>query len=78
MSELLNTFDEQPILSMEPDHSGYEVITSDEVDKVVSAIEQLMKRVQSENIRTILDEAADEVYSLVYSEASEELESEAA
>lgn len=70
MSEFSETFEEQPILSMEPEITGYEIINSQEVDKVVAAMEELMATIQSENIRQILDEAADEVYNLIYSESS--------
>lgn len=70
MSEFSETFEEQPILSMEPEITGYEIINSQEVDKVVAAMEELMATIQSENIRQILDEAAYEVYNLIYSESS--------
>lgn len=67
---------ENEVLSMDGQDGGYEEISSDEVDKVVDVLEDLINRVQSENIRSILDAAADEVYALVY--ADEETESEAA
>ncbi len=73
MSEF-NSVEEQPILSMDEDSTGYEVISSDEVDRTVAALEELMSRLQSENIRSILDEAADEIYSLVYSDSLAESE----
>lgn len=73
MSEFSNA-DEQPILSMEEENFGYEVISSDEVDRVVATIEELMTRVQSENIRSVLDECADEIYGLVYTDAMNESE----
>lgn len=44
----------------------YEEISSVEVDRVVQALEELMQSVTSENIRAYLDEAADNVYSLIY------------
>ena len=68
--------DDQQILSMEEENYGYEVISSDEVDRVVATIEELMTRVQSENIRSILDECADEVYGLVYTDANNEQEAQ--
>lgn len=77
MSEFSETI-EQPILSMEPEPTGFEIINSNEVDKVVAAIEELMPTIQSENIRQILDEAADEIYGLVYTDTSYEEEAEAA
>ena len=59
---------DQRVLSLDDQDSAYEIISSDEVDRVVEVLEDLMNRVKSENIRSILDEAADEIYSLVYSE----------
>lgn len=66
--------DDQPILSMEEECHGYEVISSDEVDRVITSLEELMSRVQSENIRTMLDECADEIYGLVYSDSMSDAE----
>lgn len=74
MSDFNDVFQEQPILAMEPESCGYEIISSDEVDKIVDAIENLMVRVQSENIRSILDAAADEIYGLVYTDSMDESE----
>ncbi|QDT33409.1 hypothetical protein [Thalassoglobus polymorphus] len=73
MSELPQ-LDEQQVLPMEEETTGYEVISSDEVDRTVASIEEMMSRIQSENIRAILDEAADEIYSLVYSESLHDAE----
>lgn len=75
MSEFNETIESQQILSMEPETTGYEIINSNEVDKIVSAIEELMPTIQSENIRQVLDAAADEIYGLVYTDTSiEEVE----
>ncbi len=74
MSELPHLEEQQQILPMEEEATGYEVISSDEVDRIIGSIEELMTRVQSENIRSILDEAADEIYSLVYAESMHEAE----
>ncbi|QDT38559.1 hypothetical protein [Stratiformator vulcanicus] len=46
----------------------YEEIQSDEVDRVVMALERLSETVESENIRAILEEASNEIYLLVYEE----------
>lgn len=69
-----NSAEEQPVLSIEDDVAGYEIISSDEVDRAVTALEELMSRLQSENIQSILDAAADEIYSLVYSDSLAESE----
>ena len=44
----------------------YEEICSDEVDRVVETLEQLAEDVASENIRTMLEEASQSVYELIY------------
>ena len=48
------------------DTNDYEEISSAEVDRVIQALDALMSSVSSENIRAYLDEAADNIYSLVY------------
>ena len=48
------------------DSDEYEEISSAEVDHVIQALENLMQGVTSENIRAYLDEAADNIYSLIY------------
>ncbi len=60
------------------DDKDYEEITSDEVDRVVEALETLMATVDSENIRFYLEEATSAVYHLIYEEDDEELQDEAA
>lgn len=52
----------------------YEEITSDEVDRVVAALDALMQSVASENIRAHLSEAADSIYALIYDDALEALD----
>lgn len=46
----------------------YEEISSEEVDRVVEALDRLMEGVQSENIKHYLEEAASNIYYLVYDE----------
>ena len=48
------------------DSNEYEEISSAEVDRVIHALDSLMQGVSSENIRAYLDEAADNIYSLIY------------
>lgn len=48
------------------DPNEYEEISSAEVDRVVESLELLIDSVSSENIRAYLNEAADNVYSLIY------------
>lgn len=46
----------------------YEEISSEEVDRVVAALEDLLDTVDSENIKSYLDEAITNIYFLVYDE----------
>jgi uncharacterized FlaG/YvyC family protein len=55
----------------------YEEISSDEVDRVVEALETLMATVDSENIRYFLEEATNSIYLLIYDD-NEPAASEAA
>lgn len=48
------------------DDDDLEEITSDEVDRVVAALEKLMESADSENIRTYLEDASNNIYYLVY------------
>ncbi|MBL8810269.1 MAG: hypothetical protein JNM43_08840 [Planctomycetaceae bacterium] len=49
----------------------YEEISSEEVDRVVDALDRLIESVQSENIKHYLEEAASNIYYLVYEEEEE-------
>ena len=51
----------------------YEEITSDEVDRVVEELERLAESVQSENIKSYIEDAINSIFFLVYDdEASAE------
>lgn len=77
---------DDPILSNEeiedelqiaaPAEDDYEEIDSDEVDRVVSALEALGNSTESENIRHLIEEASNQIYYLVYSEEDEDEEGE--
>ncbi|NOX55228.1 MAG: hypothetical protein GXP27_12485 [Planctomycetes bacterium] len=61
----------------------YEEISSEEVDRVLAVLEELIEDAESENVRYYLEEAADNIFSLVYEETEdgeegEEVGSEAA
>lgn len=56
----------------------FEEISSDEVDSVVTVLETLAEKVESENIKDFLEEAASNIYYLVYEDEDEEGEDEAA
>lgn len=53
-------------LSAMRDAEEYEEISSEEVDRVVEALDHLIEMVQSENIKHYLEEAASSIYYLVY------------
>jgi hypothetical protein len=54
----------------------YEEITSEDVDRVIAGLEALMGQTRSENIRAYLEEAADQIFDLVYSDDAEVIEDE--
>lgn len=54
----------------------YEEICGEEVDRVVEALEQLITTVNSENIKSYLDEALNEIYYLIHEEGEEDEEYE--
>ncbi|WP_437206426.1 hypothetical protein [Planctomicrobium sp. SH664] len=66
--------EDQNLLSIDMAEDDYEVITSEDVDRVLDSLDQLIASTTSENIRVFLEEAADNIYSLVYSD--EELDAD--
>ncbi|MEZ6067242.1 MAG: hypothetical protein R3B90_16415 [Planctomycetaceae bacterium] len=50
------------------DIEEYEEITSEEVDRVVEALDELAESTTSLNIRAFLEEAAANIFTLVYDE----------
>ncbi len=61
--------DQTPELELAPEaetEAEYEEITSEEVDRIVDALDQLIESTTSENIRFHLEEAAASIYHLVY------------
>lgn len=62
------------IESVDADAEEYEEIDSDEVDRVVTALEELGNSIDSENIRHFIEEASNNIYYLVYSEDEDEEE----
>ena len=53
------------------DGDEYEEIASDEVDRVVAALDEIIATVESENIRTYLELASNSIFFLVYEEEEE-------
>ena len=56
------------------DGDDYEEIRSEEVDRVVEALDHLIECVQSENVKHFLEEAASNIYYLVYEDDEESLD----
>ena len=50
----------------------YEEITSEEVDRVLESLTKLLETVESETIHEYLEEAYNQVFSLMYEEEAEE------
>ncbi|QDT25675.1 hypothetical protein [Gimesia panareensis] len=59
---------------MSEENEEFEEITSEEVDRVVAALESLIESTDSENIRSYLEEAMNEIYYLVYEDEEGEEE----
>jgi hypothetical protein len=57
--------------SPETPDDEFEEITSDEVDRIVAALDDLMESTDSLNIRSYLEEAAASIYCLVYDAESD-------
>ena len=55
-------------LGSQADGQEYEEITSDEVDRVVEELERLAESVQSENIKSYIEDAINSIFFLVYDE----------
>ncbi|MEY2726349.1 MAG: hypothetical protein RLZZ458_2216 [Planctomycetota bacterium] len=56
------------------DGDEYEEISSEEVDRVVEALDRLIEGAQSENVKHILEEAASSIYYLVYEDEDDQAE----
>jgi len=54
----------------------YEEVSSDEVDRVVMALIELIESVESENIKTYLEEASNNVFYLLYEFENDDEEEE--
>lgn len=53
------------------DNEEYEEICSEEVDRIVESLDRLIEGVQSENVKHLLEEAASNIYFLVYEEETD-------
>lgn len=54
------------------DDQDYEVINSDEVDRVVEVLDNLIENIESENIKHFLEEASSSIYYLVYEDEEDD------
>jgi len=50
----------------------YEEIRSEEVDRIVEALDRLIEGAQSENVKHFLEEAASSIYYLIYEDEESE------
>ena len=66
MSEELNRDEELEATDAAQNDDEYEEITSDEVDRIVEALEALINSTESVNIQTYLEEALNNIFYLVY------------
>ena len=57
------------------DDNEFEEISSDEVDRIVYALDSLIESVDSDNITHYLEEASSSIYYLVYEDGDDEEES---
>lgn len=64
---------DEDLNSVDAGADDYEEISSDEVDRVVEALETLAATVESENIRFHLNEATDAIYLLIYGDDEQPL-----
>jgi len=65
----LTTGSESMSDTQEPlDNEEYEEICGEEVDRIVESLDRLIEGVQSENVKHLLEEAASNIYFLVYEE----------
>ena len=66
----LDATEEDFDLEDDPTESGeeFEEITSEEVDRVIETLEDLVESVESENIRIHLEETINNVFYLVYND----------
>jgi DNA-binding transcriptional regulator GbsR (MarR family) len=60
------------------DDQEFEEISSDEVDRIVEVLDNLIEGVDSDNIKHYLEEASSNIYYLVYEDAEDESEATAA
>ena len=56
------------------DDQEFEEITSDEVDRIVDVLDNLIEGVDSENIKHYLEEASSNIYYLVYEDSEDDAE----
>ncbi|MCH2200649.1 MAG: hypothetical protein MK102_01655 [Fuerstiella sp.] len=54
------------------DDQEFEEINSDEVDRIVEVLDNLIEGVDSDNIKHYLEEASSNIYYLIYEDAEQE------
>ena len=67
--------DSRDVLPLELEDDAYEVINSEEVDRTLEELDRLIQAAHSENVRACLEDAAEQIYALMYDD-DDEVESE--
>ncbi len=67
-------FEREEIDPADDEDGQFEVITSDEVDRILAELERLIDSTDSENIQVFLEDAHQNIYSLIYDEDGNALE----
>jgi len=63
-------------IQSQTDDQEFEEISSDEVDRVVDVLDNLIEGIDSENIKHYLEEASSNIYYLVYEDSEAEVEAD--
>ena len=64
-------------IQSQTDDQEFEEISSDEVDRVVDVLDNLIEGIDSDNIKHYLEEASSNIYYLIYEDSEAEVEAEA-
>ena len=63
-------------MQSQTDDQEFEEISSDEVDRVVDVLDNLIEGIDSDNIKHYLEEASSNIYYLVYEDSDSEVEAD--
>ena len=63
-------------IQSQTDDQEFEEISSDEVDRVVDVLDNLIEGIDSDNIKHYLEEASSNIYYLIYEDSEAEVEAD--